>query len=141
MQSCVIDAFLHEQLIGKTTYQEQIDLLNEQIALSELEIYETKLEELDLEAALNFAMNALSNAASFWSQCSPEQKQRFQRVLFPEGLVFEGASYRTATTCLAFSYFAGDFERGFKFGVPYGSRTRVAAVKGRCPRPLDERDA
>ena len=26
-------------------------------------------------------------------------------------------------------------------GVPYGSRTRVAAVKGRCPRPLDERDA
>jgi hypothetical protein len=28
-----------------------------------------------------------------------------------------------------------------RFGVPYGSRTRVAAVKGRCPRPLDERDA
>src|SRR2546426_5479419 len=28
-----------------------------------------------------------------------------------------------------------------EFGVPYGSRTRVAAVKGRCPRPLDERDA
>jgi hypothetical protein len=28
-----------------------------------------------------------------------------------------------------------------KFGVPYGNRTRVAAVKGRCPRPLDERDA
>jgi hypothetical protein len=23
-------------------------------------------------------------------------------------------------------------------GVPYGSRTRVFAVKGRCPRPLDE---
>ena len=26
-------------------------------------------------------------------------------------------------------------------GIPYGIRTRVAAVKGRCPRPLDERDA
>ncbi len=23
-------------------------------------------------------------------------------------------------------------------GDPYGTRTRVAAVKGRCPRPLDE---
>jgi hypothetical protein len=34
--------------------QEQIDLLNEQVALVDLEIYETKLEELDLEAALNF---------------------------------------------------------------------------------------
>ena len=29
----------------------------------------------------------------------------------------------------------------WNIGVPYGSRTRVAAVKGRCPRPLDERDA
>ena len=28
-----------------------------------------------------------------------------------------------------------------ELGVPYGNRTRVAAVKGRCPRPLDERDA
>ena len=33
------------------------------------------------------------------------------------------------------------FKLPSKFGVPYGSRTRVAAVKGRCPRPLDERDA
>ena len=25
-----------------------------------------------------------------------------------------------------------------KKGDPYGTRTRVTAVKGRCPRPLDE---
>lgn len=25
-------------------------------------------------------------------------------------------------------------------GVPYGIRTRVASVKGTCPRPLDEGD-
>ena len=34
-----------------------------------------------------------------------------------------------------------DRKNAEEFGVPYGSRTRVAAVKGRCPRPLDERDA
>ncbi len=27
-----------------------------------------------------------------------------------------------------------------KDGIRYGIRTRVAAVKGRCPRPLDEPD-
>jgi hypothetical protein len=28
----------------------------------------------------------------------------------------------------------------FIFGVPTGSRTPVTAVKGPCPRPLDDRD-
>jgi hypothetical protein len=46
--------------IDKSTYQEQVDLLNEEITLTELEIYDTKLEELDLEAALNFAVSALT---------------------------------------------------------------------------------
>jgi site-specific DNA recombinase len=103
----VVDAFLHERVINRTTYQEQLDLLNEEIALTELETYETKLEELDLEAALNFATSALSHAAAFWNQCSNDQKQRFQRVLFPSGLVFDGESYRTAPTCIAFSYLRG----------------------------------
>jgi hypothetical protein len=47
-----VDAFLHEHLIDKSTYQEQVDLLNEEIALVDLEIYETKLEELDLKLHL-----------------------------------------------------------------------------------------
>ena len=33
------------------------------------------------------------------------------------------------------------FHRAGRAGVPNGIRTRVAAVKGRCPRPLDDRDA
>ena len=57
-------------------------LLSEEITFSELEIYDTKLEELDLEASLNFAMSALSNAASFWIQCSPYQECCSQMVDF-----------------------------------------------------------
>ncbi len=100
----VIDAFLHERSIDQSTYKEQVNLLNEEITLAELELHDSKLEELDLEAALNFATNALGNAAAFWLQCSVDQKQRFQKVLFPNGLIFDGESYRTAETCLVFSY-------------------------------------
>ncbi len=32
-----------------------------------------------------------------------------------------------------------DYSR-FEYGVPTGIRTPVTAVKGRCPRPLDDRD-
>ena len=108
-------------MIDRSTYQEQLDLLNEEIALADLEIYDTKLEELNLEAALNFATSAVSNAALFWTQCSADQKQRFQRVLFPDGLIFDGKSYRTATTCIAFSYLreisSGDSSLASRTGV------------------------
>jgi len=50
----VIDAFIQERSIDKSTYQDQVNLLNEQITLTELEIYDTKIEELDLEAAAEF---------------------------------------------------------------------------------------
>ena len=32
------------------------------------------------------------------------------------------------------------FKNGSKYGVPTGIRTPVAAVRGRCPRPLDDGD-
>jgi hypothetical protein len=70
--------------------------------LVELDAYDAKLEDLNVEAVLNYATDALRNAGRFWIQCSADQKQNFQRVLFPEGLVFEGESYRTAPTCIAF---------------------------------------
>jgi hypothetical protein len=31
-------------------------------------------------------------------------------------------------------------KRAYSFGVPKGIRTPVAAVKGQCPRPLDDGD-
>ena len=42
-----------------------------------------------------------------------------------------------------YSHFTGHANRSFekaKVGVPKGSRTPVSAVKGQCPRPLDDRD-
>ncbi len=32
-------------------------------------------------------------------------------------------------------------QNDFEYGVPTGIRTQVTAVKGRCPRPLDDRDS
>jgi hypothetical protein len=74
------------------------------IGLVQIEIHDATLEELDIEAAVNYATHALRNAGRFWTQCSADQKQNFQRVLFPKGLVFDGGGFRTATTCIAFSY-------------------------------------
>ena len=117
----LIEAFVYQHSIEKSIYQEQLELIDDDIALAQLDVHDAKLEELDIEAALNYAPSALQNAAKFWIQCSSDQKQNFQRVLFPEGLVFDGESYRTAPTCIAFSYLQdiseGKSNLAFRTGV------------------------
>ena len=103
----VIDAFLHERVIDKTTYQEQLDLLNEEVALTELDIYETKLEGVGFRSRVELCHERTQQRRIVLESMLKRSKQRFQRILFPSGLLFDGESYRTAPTCRAFSYLQG----------------------------------
>ena len=66
--------------------------------------------------------------------------------LSPEGAIRPGrflstrllTNYGHARTVIAGVRYLSEIK--MKYGVPWGSRTPVAAVKGRCPRPLDEGD-
>jgi hypothetical protein len=53
----------------------------------------TRLDELDVEAVLQFAEHVLLNAARLWTEFSLEQKQRFQKVLFPQGVRFSEGKF------------------------------------------------
>ena len=43
------------------------------------------------------------NAARLWTEFSSEQKQRLQKVLFPQGVTFTGGEFGTAATCFLFN--------------------------------------
>ncbi len=98
------EAFVYNQSIDRETYQTQLARLREEQLLIEMELNETRVEELDVESAVNFALFAIGDASRFWIEASLDQKQRFQQSLFPEGLAFDGKEFGTARTCLAFSY-------------------------------------
>jgi hypothetical protein len=99
----VDEAFIHDKRIDRDTYERQRDRLREDIANAEMECGDAKLEELDVQGVLAFAEHALTNASRLWVDASLDQKQRFQSVMFPDGLRFDGESFGTAVTCLAFS--------------------------------------
>jgi hypothetical protein len=47
----------------------------------------------------------LPRASDLWVQASLEQRQRFQRLFFPEGIAFDGNGFvGTRVTAPAFSY-------------------------------------
>jgi len=63
---------------------------------------DAKLEEYDVDGVLAFASHVILNAARLWLEFSSDQKQRLQKVLFPEGVSFADGIYKTTETCLIF---------------------------------------
>ena len=88
-------------------YERQRDRLREEVTLAGLELEDARLEEIDVERVLGFSEHFLGNAARIWVDAPHVQRLRFQEVLFPTGITFDGEKVGTATTCLAFSYLRG----------------------------------
>ena len=58
--------------------------------------------EIDIEAVLAFAEKVLGDPGALWASLPVTKKVRLQQAIFPEGLRFDGRSYRTAVTSAAF---------------------------------------
>jgi site-specific DNA recombinase len=100
------EAFLYESSVDRTTYEEQRDKLREELTLAELELSEARVEQFDIDSALAKAISVLNNASALWIDASLEDRLRLQEVLFPQGLVWDGAGFQTPVTCLSFYHLA-----------------------------------
>ena len=99
------DAFIYKESIDLGTYERQRDRLREELTLVEIDRHGSKVEEFDVEGILNFAERVLPRASDLWIQASLEQRQRLQRLFFPEGVAFSGKAFdRTVVTSSLFEY-------------------------------------
>ncbi len=99
----VLDAFLHDRVIDRKTYQEQASKLDEEITSVEFDLQATSEEELNVEVTLEFAETVLSDPGQLWRELSTPQKQRLQKVLFPKGVHYSPLGFGTDVTCSIFS--------------------------------------
>ena len=98
-------AFLFERTIDIDTYDRHRDKLREELTLAQMDRHSSELEELDVERILAFAERVLPSASNLWVQSSLAQKQRLQRVFFPDGVRFDGKRLvGTGTTLPVFNY-------------------------------------
>ncbi len=97
------EAFVYHQTLPREDYLAMKAALEGELALAEIEHREAQSMELDIDAVINFAENIFLDAARVWQEMKLDQKQRFQQVLFPEGVQYEDGVYRTERTCLMFS--------------------------------------
>lgn len=64
--------------------------MNVAIALAEIDQHDQRSEELDIEAVLDFAEKVSLDAPRLWLEANLDQRQRFQALLFPDGLEVRG---------------------------------------------------
>ena len=102
------EAFLFERSIDIDVYDRHAEKLREELTLLRMDRHASEVEELDVEGILAFAERILPRAADLWVQSSPDQRQRFRQLFFPEGITFDGSAFvGTAATPPAFSYLRG----------------------------------
>jgi hypothetical protein len=69
------------------------------------------MDEIKVDEVLEFCERVLCNVPMLWKECSIDQQQRLQQVLFPQGVLYhQKTGYRTQATCLFFSMLEGNSE-------------------------------
>jgi len=89
-----LDAEGHHEMVARTRAE---------LTVAKIERSEAQIEECDVEGLLAFAEHVIGNAAALWTSASADDRLALQGALFPDGLVWNGAGFGTAITCLAFN--------------------------------------
>jgi site-specific DNA recombinase len=98
------DLFIDQQAITKDVYAARRAKLEEQLVAAKVALHDCQTDELDIEAALNFACFIMTNAKSLYTQLSVEQKRRLLAVLSPCGFTLdEKKGFRTVTSDCVFN--------------------------------------
>jgi site-specific DNA recombinase len=122
--SVLDDRFIYQSTIDEATYTRERDQLREEILLTEMDLADAQVEEIDVEGILASAEDIISNASALWKEGTLDQRERLQRLLFPEGLKWDGEAFRTPTTCLSYYQLAPAPNTVLENGVSDGDRTR-----------------
>jgi site-specific DNA recombinase len=97
--------FLLDGRLDQQTYEEQAQRLNAEIQRAKERFAEADMECMDVEAVMEFAERLVERPKQLWLESSLEQKQRLQRVFFPDGLTYTADGFGTAPTNSLFNVF------------------------------------
>ena len=90
--------------------------------VKQLELNENLIELNDVEACLNYCKFFLSNIANLWVNVDLNLKQRFQTLIFPEFIYYNGETFRTTATALISKQLQSKSFTGLRLGSPSRGR-------------------
>jgi len=115
---------INELAIKKTfddkTYKEEIQKVNNDILVKQIELNEHKIDLDDSETCINFCKYFISNIADLWRDADLDLKQRFQKLIFPEKVLYKKGRFRTTKIALIFKALNGKSSPNYCQAPPSG---------------------
>ncbi|MBP7677675.1 MAG: zinc ribbon domain-containing protein [Thermoanaerobaculia bacterium] len=125
----IFDLYL-TQHIGGSAYEEQTTRVEGEIESARQELAASMADDIDVDVVLSYAEEVLADPNRVLRAFSGNQRQRFLRLLFPEGVTWEGPRFRTPVTNTVFDWLR-DFPEGNKKVVPpAGFEPAIFTLKG-----------
>ncbi len=87
-QRARIRELLEDGTSSREEGKERLAEIKSEILATEIALNETRIEQLDIEAAVTYATNFMGNLARQWFDLAPELRLRFQKLIFPEGVPY-----------------------------------------------------
>ena len=73
---------------SKEEFQERKGQADNEIAAAKISLSESRIEQFDIEGALSYANQAISDLARLWFDIPDKLRPRFQKLVFPEGIPY-----------------------------------------------------
>ena len=86
------------------TYKRNSERINEGMMLKRIELSEVQIELNDIESCLRYCRFFLSNCAALWRRAELDLKQRFQKLIFPKEIYYNGETFGTAGVAFIFRH-------------------------------------
>lgn len=72
----------------KEEFKDRKEEINNKIIAAKISYSEARIEQFDIEAAVDYAIDQISNLPRLWKELAPDSKVRFQKLVFPEGIPY-----------------------------------------------------
>jgi len=100
------------------TYKEESQKVNNDILVKQIELNEYKIDVDDSETCINFCKYFISNIADLWRDADLDLKQRFQKMIFPEKVLYKKGRFRTTKIALIFKALNGKSSPNYCLAPP-----------------------
>ena len=116
----LFEACFYDKRIDDATYKRQESKLQEEIVIQQIALNELKIDGMEIETVIAFARNLLENASNLWLKAPLQQREKLQKVLFPEGLTYKEGKLGTTVTGSAFNFLQQSAERKSSMATRHG---------------------